>query len=420
MLNWRQIFRESAASLNHYRRRSLVTIVSLAWGVASFLILMSYGDGFKKTLVDGFEAVGQDLIMMAQGQTSLQAGGLRAGRRILLDLEDVEAIREAVPLVRAISPERMIGSIQVIRGDREKEFGLRGVWPEYEHIRNIHIAEGRWITADDNRQRNRVAVLGAMVARQLFSGMPPIGEEITIGAMRFTVVGVMDSKAQFANYNRQDNECVFVPYNAMALFGDIQHPNFIVWTPVSGALREDAIRMVRATLASLHRFNPRDEKAVFILAFNQFRHLIDGMSLAVKVLLSFVGALTLGIGGVGLANIMLTSVMDRTREIGVLMAIGGSRSAILGQFLLEALLIVAVGGLLGIAAGAALVSWIGVMPLFSSMPGNLDGKGDLAMGISASSILVSTGVLIAVGLIAGMIPAIRAARLDPIEALRYE
>jgi putative ABC transport system permease protein len=323
VVNWRQMLRESAASLNHYRRRSLVTIISLAWGVASFIILMSYGDGFKKTLVDGFEAVGQDLIIMSQGQTSLQAGGMRAGRRILLDLEDVEAIREAVPLVRAISPERMIGSIQVIRGTREKEFGLRGVWPEYHIIRNIRMAEGRWISADDNRQRNRVAVLGAMVARQLFSGIPPVGEEITVGGMRFTVIGVMDSKAQFANYNRQDNECIFVPYNAMALFGDIRHPNFIVWTPVAGTLREDAIRMVRATLASLHRFNPRDDKAVFILAFSQFRHIIDGMTLAAKVLLGFVGALTLGIGGVGLANIMLTSVIDRTREIGVLKAIGG-------------------------------------------------------------------------------------------------
>jgi len=420
VVNWRQMLRESAASLNHYRRRSLVTIISLAWGVASFIILMSYGDGFKKTLVDGFEAVGQDLIIMSQGQTSLQAGGMRAGRRILLDLEDVEAIREAVPLVRAISPERMIGSIQVIRGTREKEFGLRGVWPEYQFIRNIHMAEGRWISADDNRQRNRVAVLGAMVARQLFSGIPPVGEEITVGGMRFTVIGVLDSKAQFANYNRQDNECIFVPYNAMALFGDIRHPNFIVWTPVAGTLREDAIRMVRATLASLHRFNPRDEKAVFILAFSQFRHIIDGMTLAAKVLLGFVGALTLGIGGVGLANIMLTSVIDRTREIGVLKAIGGPRRAILGQFLTEALLIVATGGVIGIAAGAAVVNYIGVMPMFGSMPDSLDGKGDLVMGISASSILVSTGVLIAVGLIAGMIPAIRAARLDPIEALRYE
>lgn len=420
MVNWRQMIRESAASLNHYRRRSIITVISLAWGVASFILLMSYGDGFKRTLVEGFEAVGQDLIIMSQGQTSLQAGGLRSGRRVELDLEDVEAIREAVPLVRAISPERMMGSIQVLRGTREKEFGIRGVWPEYQLIRNIRMAEGRWINAEDERQRNRVAVLGAMVARQLFSGIPPVGEEITVRGVRFTVVGVLESKAQFANYNRQDNECLFVPYSAMSVFGDIRHPNFIVWTPVSGTVREEAIRMVRATLAALHRFSPRDEKAVFVLAFSQFRHLIDGMSVAVQVLLGFVGALTLGIGGVGLANIMLTSVIDRTREIGVLKAIGGSRRAILGQFLTEALLIVAAGGVLGVAAGAAIVKWIGVVPLFSSMSDMGDGKGDLVMGISASSVLVSTGVLFAVGLIAGMIPAIRAARLDPIEALRYE
>ena len=419
-MNWRLLFTEAMASLNHYRRRTVVTVLSLAWGVASFVILMSYGDGFQLALVTSFQAVGQDLVIMGSGQTSEQAGGLRAGRRVNLDLEDVDAIREAVPLVRAISPEFMVNDVKTVRGTREKSYMIRAVRPEYQFIRNMQLVQGRWISDDDTLHRNRVVVLGATVAKELFSGIPPVGEDITLRGQRFTVIGVLDTKGQIANYNRPDNECVFMPYDTAALYGDLRHPSMIVWTPVNALAREDAVRAVRATLGVLHRFAPNDEKAIFILAFSQFMSIIDGMSLAVKILLGFVGTLTLGIGGVGLANIMLAAVIDRTREIGVLKALGGPRRVILGQFLVEGLLIVAAGGVLGVLVGAAAVHSIGSMPLFGAMFEDARDKGNIEFQVSMTSILVSTGVLFAVGLIAGMIPAIKAARLDPIEALRYE
>ncbi len=417
---WRIVLAESIASLRFYRRRTLVTVFSLAWGVASFVILMSYGHGFDKVLESSFHAVGQDLIIMAEGQTSLQAGGLRSGRKIQLDLDDVEAIRGAVPTVRALSPELLRYGATVVRGTRQKDYTVRAVRPEYQLIRNMNMGVGRWLNHDDYLQRNRVAVLGALVAKQLFSGIPPVGEDITILGQRFTVVGVLDTKMQFANYNTPDNLCIFIPYETASLYQDLRHPTFIVWTPTSGLARAQAIRNVRSVLAGNHRFSPGDEKAIFILAFSQFQSIVDGMSIAIRVLLAFVGTLTLSIGGVGLANIMLTTVLERTREIGVLKALGGARSFILKQFLCEALFIMVAGGVLGIAVGAGATYAVGQMPLFGALDKDLPDKGNVELAISTSAMLVSIGVLFAVGLIAGIIPAIKAARLDPIEALHYE
>jgi putative ABC transport system permease protein len=345
------VFREAGQALRFNRQRSALTIISLAWGVACFVILYSYGDGFHMALRRAFQSVGQDLILVFSGRTSTQAGGERAGRRIRIELSDVDEIRSSVPLVAAISPEMMMGGMTVVREYRSQTTMVRAVRQVYGRVRNQTMDTGRWIEADDDLQKRRVAVLGAKLASKLFGEIPPDGEEITINGLRFNVIGVLKTKTQVANYNTPDNECVFIPFETAALYRDLKYPDDFVWTPANPVFRAQAVKQVQETMARLHNFAPSDERAIRVFIFNESMKLIDNMGIALRLLLGFVGTLTLAIGGVGLANIMLVSVTERTREIGVLKSLGATKRAILGQFLLEATAIVTLGGILGVLAG---------------------------------------------------------------------
>lgn len=419
-MSWGFIFSEAIAALKFHKGRTFFTTTSLAWGVACFVILISYGAGFKGALVKAFTAVGQDLVISFGGQTSTQEGGLRAGRKIRLELADAAIVKEAVPLVRALSPEIDKDGVKINSGHRDKDFTLRAVYPEYEVVRNMKLGDGRWINEDDRLHQARVLILGAKIARDLFGEASAVDQEVTLNGVRFTVIGVLETKLQIANYNTPDNQCGFIPYDTFSIFGDTHYPHFLVWKPVSTEATEQALKQVRAKLAELHKYSPTDEKAIELIAFGQFMSIIDGMALAIQALLGFVGTLTLAIGGVGLANIMLTSVIDRTKEIGMIKALGGRKSLILRQFLLEATLVVTAGGALGIALGWVVTMLIGSMPFLGPAFKDTTHVGDIYLGVSTTSIIVSTAVLFAVGLIAGMVPAIKAARMDPIQALHYE
>ena len=414
------IFSEAGQALKFNRRRSILTTTSLAWGVACFVILYSYGEGFHLALRTAFLQVVSDLILVYGGQTSTQAGGERAGRRIRVERSDVDAIRETVPMVAAVSPEMMMGGMTVVRGYRSQTTMVRAVSVAYGRIRNETMETGRWLVPEDETGKQRVAVLGANSASKLFGEIPPEGEEISINGLRFTVIGVLKTKTQVANYNTPDNECAFIPFETASLYRDLKYPDDIVWMPVNPVFRDQALKQVRATLARMHNFSPNDERAVHSVVFNEYIRLVDTMGIALRLLLGFIGTLPLAIGGVGLANIMLVSVTQRTREIGMLKSIGATRRAILSQFLLEAVAIVTVGGVMGVAAGWAVTAVLGRLPLLGPLFHQTNGTGDIRLHISTFAVVTSTAMLESIGLIAGLLPAIKAARLDPIEALRYE
>jgi putative ABC transport system permease protein len=419
-MNVSSIIREAAAALSFNRQRSLLTMASLGWGVACFVILYSYGEGFGFALRSSFQAVGQDLILMFGGETSAQAGGQRSGRQIKLDLTDVDLIRDNVPLVSAVSAENMIRSATVLRGVRQENIDLRAVEPAYGKIRNMTLAEGRWINGEDYLDKQRVAILGAKAAHKLFGEIPPVGETITVNGIQFQIIGLLETKTQISNYNTPDNECIFIPLSTSSLLKDITHPEDIVWMPANPIFRKDAVKNVRGVLARAHGFLPNDEQALQIFVFNEFQKIVDTMSLALQILLGLIGSLTLAIGGIGLANIMLVSVTQRTREIGVLKSIGATRGAILWQFLAEAMAIVTAGGLLGVLLGWAVTAGIQTLPLLGPLFKDDSGNGDIHLHISRFAVVTSTVVLELFGLFAGWLPALKASRLDPIDALRYE
>lgn len=416
----RGILGEAAAALNFNRHRSLLTMTSLAWGVACFVILYSYGEGFGHALRTSFQAIGQDLVLVFGGQTSTQAGGERSGRAVKLELTDSELIRDNVPLVAAVSAEVMLRDATVVHGYRQQNMSVRAVEVPYGKIRNMTLNTGRWISPEDYQNKERVAILGANAAQKLFGESPPDGETITINGLQFRIIGVLLTKTQISNYNTPDNECVFIPLSTAALLHDIKYPDNLVWMPANPLFREQAVKDVRAVLARVHKCSPADERAIQMIVFNEFMKIIDVMSTALQVLLGLIGALTLAIGGIGLANIMLVSVTQRTREIGVLKSIGATRGSILLQFLAEAMAIVTFGGLVGVLIGWGVTAGIQTLPLLGPLFKDKSGTGDIHLHISRFAVLSSTVVLEGIGLIAGLLPAIRASRLDPIEALRYE
>jgi putative ABC transport system permease protein len=415
----RHLFSEALTALKHYRTRSGLTMLSITWGVASLVLLLAYGEGFERALIKAFQQIGKDLVVVFPGQTSLQAGGERSGRHIHLELSDVKAIQKGVPTVEAISPEvRRYYPFNF--NERVRSYSVAGVYASFERIREAVVATGRFLSEDDVLHRRRVVVIGDNIRKELFSGLPAVGSELKINGVRFTVIGVLEKKTQITNYENPDDMSAFVPLSTLASMADVRYLNNIVLLPVNNQFRDRVVTDVRAALAREHNFNTQDTRAVEIIEWSKFLSLITNLSTGLKILLTIIGTFTLSIGAVGVINIMLVSVTERTREIGVLKALGARRVHILTQILIEGLVLTLSGGFAGFVLAWVAVKVVGSLPFLGALFEDTSGRGDIHLLISFSAVMIASSILVLVGLIAGMIPAWRASRLDPVQAIRSE
>jgi putative ABC transport system permease protein len=401
--------------MRHNRRRTALTMLGMAWGIATVVMLLAYGDGFGQACANIFANFGNKLVIVVPNRTSMQAGGEKSGTPIRFTREDVDTLTTNLPQITHITPE-VSKPANVQYETRTFSWTVTGNDPNVEQVRSLKIDQGRFYNLEDQLQRARVVVIGSEAKEKLFSGRNALGERIRLDGLSFEVVGVLTAKMQEGNDDI--NRTIYIPFTTMSDLKDTHYLDSI-WFTYQTPAYEQLEQSVRSILAIPHKFNQADRQAVRVFNLMVQVHQFEIISMGLKFLMGVIGTLTLGIGGVGLMNIMLVSVTQRTREIGVQKALGAQRRYILTQFLAEALTITAIGGVLGILLAYIVALSVGRLTLYSAFAKNGEA-GDIRLMIAPGTLIASTIILGAVGLISGMIPALRASRLDPIEALRHE
>ena len=415
--------------------RSLLTMFGIVWGVISIVILSALGEGFQRGNDRVLRELGANILIIRNGRTSQQAGGERAGRVVRLDMTDLYALKTHSKLLEYESPEIMRGGVTVKSAYNAATLQMSGVWPVFQKIRTIEVDRGRLLAEADNDEARRVVVIGYEAARQLFADRDPIGATLLLNGIPYAIIGKIRKKEQDSNYTGVDNERLFVPYETMRkdfpMPGNMNTPDSlsaIIAAPFE-SVSDEIVRSlssrgkidflkggpledeIRAIIGQRHKFGHQDNEALSIwntgLETAMMHNIIVGMD---QFFLS-VSIVTLALGGIGVMNIMLIAVRERTREIGVRKALGATSRNIQWQFFGEGLALTLSSGLIGLIVALVMSGLINLLPLPARFSGMI-----VTWRAAAFSILT----LIVIGVVAATYPARRAAELDPVEALRFE
>jgi putative ABC transport system permease protein len=433
-----ELLRQTWSNLAANKLRSFLTMFGIMWGVISIVLLSAVGEGFQRGNQHVLEELGKNIVIIRNGRTAMQAGGARAGRLITLDIDDVRLLQEKSTLLAQVSPELMRGAIRAKSPYNSSTLQLSGVWPAYQDMRTIEVDRGRLISDADCQEARRVVVIGTEASRQLFAERDPVGSVLSLNGLPYSVIGRVRKKDQDSNYTGADNERLFIPYEAArkdfpmtASLYTADSVSTIIAAPrpevarqleawleregIGGFLGLEAQGPVetdiRAVLAPRHGFDPKDPEALSMwntaLQAVMFAKMIGAMHTFFVV----VSLVTLALGGIGVMNIMLVAVKERTREIGVRKAIGATSRTIQWQFFSEGLALTLTSGAIGFLVGLGLCGLVNLAP----MPERFSG-----MVTTWQTAAIAIGVLTLIGVAASTYPARRAASLPPIEALRYE
>jgi putative ABC transport system permease protein len=414
----KELFSQVFGSLLRNKLRSFLTMAGIAWGIASIVIIVAMGDGFKEGQRNSMRTLGENIVILFGGRTEKQAGGQRAGRRVRLTYDDVLSIRRECWLV-----EYVVGEIESSnRGTSQFNSGLfdtDGVEPDFAKLRSVALGEGRWISDVDNSQARRIAIIGQKVKKQLFGTRTNVlGQNIAIKSLPFEVIGILVDKNQNSSYGSRDEEKVFIPYETAVRDIPPKDANYfkgllddIIYKPKSLGEFEAARKQVIRVLARNHRFDSSDKGALGIWDTVENAQEVDGIFQSMTVFLASIALVTLSLGGVGVMNIMLVTVSERTREIGLRKALGATRHRIMLDFFVEGCVLAFTSGAIGWGIAFGLSSLLKLVKMPDMFPG---------LPVSMLTTALCFGALSIIALVSSLVPAWRASSLTPVEALRYE